>query len=111
MVVVVKIVEVSVLDFSVVVGTELVDLLVVVTVPLPCGVVVMPLLLEVLDEEDVGLVVVTLPLLDDVVEVLMLLDVTEDEEVGFEDVLLEPVLLIEVDVLLVLKLVELEEEL
>jgi len=119
-------VDVVGLGFSVV-ETKLVGLFVVVTVPLPWGVVVvmMFLLLEMLVEEDVGLVVVTVPVLDTVVVVLMLLDVIDEEEVGLGDVLVEPVLLetvllakvgvllfeVEEELALVLKLVETEEEL
>lgn len=96
------------LGFSVV---EVIGLLVVVTVPLPCGVVVVLMLpLLVVIEEVVGWVVVVVPLLGAVVVVwmlLLLLVVIEEEDVGLEDVLLEPVVLTEVDVFVL----ELEKEL
>jgi len=86
-----------------VVEAEVVGLPVVVTVPLPCGVVVVVMLLLVVDAEDVGLLVVEVPLLDALVVVLILvLLVVIEEEVGLEDVLLDPVVLTEVDVLVVL---------
>ena len=91
------------LDLSVV-EAEVVGLPVVVTVPLPCDVVVVAMALLVVDAEDVGLLVVKVPLLDAlvVVLVLVLLVVIEEEEIGLEDVLLDPV---------VLKLVDVEDEL
>ena len=87
-----------------VVEAEVMGLPVVVAVPLPCGVVVVIMLLLVVDAEDVGLLVVEVPLLDAlvVVLILVLLVVIEEEEVGLEDVLLDPVVLTEVDVFVVL---------
>lgn len=111
-------VEVIVLGLSVV-EAEVVGLLVVVTVPLPWGVVVVFMLLVVIDVEVVGFDVVVVPLLDAlvVVLILVLLVVIDEEEVGLEDVLLDPVVLTEVEVFVLeeelaleLKLVEMEEE-